>query len=77
MPKDHCSHLNCFLLLRDIALNELILQLTDLLEFNPAYINFTSHRNETIYHERPDGLLEKRIVRLQARDNCPGSSSKI
>ena len=36
-----------------------------LLEFNPAYINFTSHRNETIYHERPDGLLEKRIVRLR------------
>ena len=36
-----------------------------LLEFNPAYINFTSHRNETIYHERPDGLLEKRIVRIR------------
>ncbi len=34
-----------------------------LIEFNPAYINFTSHRNETIYRERPDGLLEKRIVR--------------
>lgn len=36
-----------------------------LLEFDPAYINFTSHRNETIYHERPDGLLEKRVVRLR------------
>ena len=34
-----------------------------LIEFNPAYINFTSHQNETIYHERPDGLLEKRVVR--------------
>lgn len=34
-----------------------------LMEFNPAYINFTSHRSETIYYERPDGLLEKRIVR--------------
>lgn len=34
-----------------------------LMEFNPAYINFTSHRNETIYYERPDGLLEKRVVR--------------
>jgi methylenetetrahydrofolate reductase (NADPH) len=34
-----------------------------LMEFNPAYINFTSHRNETIISERPDGLLEKRIVR--------------
>jgi methylenetetrahydrofolate reductase (NADPH) len=36
-----------------------------LLEFNPAYINFTSHRNETTYHERPDGLLEKKIVRIR------------
>jgi methylenetetrahydrofolate reductase (NADPH) len=36
-----------------------------LIEFEPAYINFTTHRNETIYKERPDGLLEKRIVRLR------------
>jgi methylenetetrahydrofolate reductase (NADPH) len=34
-----------------------------LMEFNPAYINFTTHRNETTYTERPDGLLEKRVVR--------------
>ena len=34
-----------------------------LMEFNPAYINFTSHRNEIVYYERPDGLLEKRVVR--------------
>jgi len=34
-----------------------------LIEFDPAYINFTSHRNETIYHERPDGLIEKKVVR--------------
>ena len=36
-----------------------------LIEFEPAYINFTSHRNETILRERPDGLLEKKIVRLR------------
>ena len=36
-----------------------------LVEFNPAYINFTSHRNEIMYHERPDGLLEKRVVRIR------------
>jgi methylenetetrahydrofolate reductase (NADPH) len=36
-----------------------------LIEFEPAYINFTSHRNETIFRERPDGLLEKRVVRLR------------
>jgi methylenetetrahydrofolate reductase (NADPH) len=34
-----------------------------LVEFSPAYINFTSHRNETTLRERPDGLLEKRVVR--------------
>ncbi|MBN2664972.1 MAG: methylenetetrahydrofolate reductase [NAD(P)H] [Bacteroidales bacterium] len=36
-----------------------------LLEFKPAYINFTSHRNEISYKERSDGLLEKRITRLR------------
>src|SRR5665811_1861868 len=36
-----------------------------LIEFAPAYINFTSHRNETLFRERPDGLIEKRIVRLR------------
>jgi len=36
-----------------------------LIEYEPAYINFTSHRNETILRERPDGLLEKRVVRLR------------
>ncbi|MGB8489507.1 MAG: methylenetetrahydrofolate reductase [NAD(P)H] [Bacteroidales bacterium] len=34
-----------------------------LMEFNPAYINFTTHRNEIVFHERPDGLLERRTVR--------------
>ncbi len=36
-----------------------------LMEYEPAYINFTSHRNETVYRERTDGLLEKRVVRLR------------
>jgi methylenetetrahydrofolate reductase (NADPH) len=36
-----------------------------LMEFEPAYVNFTSHRNETILRERPDGLLEKKVVRLR------------
>lgn len=36
-----------------------------LIEFNPAYINFTSHRNEITYFERPDGLLEKKVVRIR------------
>jgi len=36
-----------------------------LVEFDPAYINFTSHRNEINYLERADGLLEKKIVRIR------------
>jgi methylenetetrahydrofolate reductase (NADPH) len=39
-----------------------------LIEFEPAYINFTSHRNETVLKERADGLIEKKIVR-----NRPGT----
>jgi methylenetetrahydrofolate reductase (NADPH) len=36
-----------------------------LIEFEPAYINFTTHRNETVYKERPDGLIEKKTVKLR------------
>ena len=36
-----------------------------LIEFGPAYINFTTHRNEITYKERTDGLLEKRVTRLR------------
>lgn len=34
-----------------------------LIEFEPAYINFTTHANEAVLTERPDGLLEKRLLR--------------
>jgi len=36
-----------------------------LVEFQPAFINFTSHRNEITYKERPDGLLERKVTRLR------------
>jgi methylenetetrahydrofolate reductase (NADPH) len=36
-----------------------------LVEFQPSYINFTTHRNEIAYKERPDGLLERRVTRLR------------
>ena len=32
-------------------------------EFEPAYINFTYHQQETIFRERPDGLMERRVIR--------------
>ncbi len=32
-------------------------------EFEPAYINFTYHQQETIFKERSDGLMERRVIR--------------
>ena len=34
-----------------------------LIDFDPAYINVTYHREEVMYKSRGDGLLEKKIVR--------------
>jgi len=34
-----------------------------LIDFNPKYINITTHRDEVIYKEMPDGTIEKRVVR--------------
>lgn len=35
----------------------------ELLEFNPQYINLTTHRDEVEFRSLPNGLLEKHIVR--------------
>jgi methylenetetrahydrofolate reductase (NADPH) len=51
--------------LKGHSIDKIYTAIERLLEFNPAYINFTSHRNETIYQERPDGLIEKKVVRLR------------
>jgi methylenetetrahydrofolate reductase (NADPH) len=32
-------------------------------EFEPAYINFTYHQQETVFRQRPDGLMERHIIR--------------
>jgi len=34
-----------------------------LVEFDPKYINITTHRDEMVFVERPDGTIEKRVVR--------------
>jgi len=46
-----------------------------LIEFNPALIDVTYHREEIVYKERPDGLLEKRTVRK--RPGTVGISAAI
>jgi len=35
----------------------------ELIEFDPKYINITTHRDEVEFRELPGGLLQKRIVR--------------
>lgn len=46
-----------------------------LMEFDPAYINITYHREDVKYVERPDRLLEKRVVRR--RPGTVGISAAI
>ena len=35
----------------------------NLLDFNPSYINITSHAADTVYKTKPDGTIERRVVR--------------
>lgn len=35
----------------------------NLLEFNPRFINITTHRDEIEFREQPDGTIERRVVR--------------
>lgn len=51
--------------LKGHSLERIYTAIDRLIEYNPAYINFTSHRNEIVYKERPDGLLERKVVRLR------------
>jgi len=34
-----------------------------LLPYHPSYLNITSHQQEVVYVDRPDGLIERRTVR--------------
>jgi methylenetetrahydrofolate reductase (NADPH) len=46
-----------------------------LIEFNPAYINITYHREEVYYKKLPNGFLEQRVKRK--RPGTVGISSSI
>ncbi len=35
----------------------------ELIEYNPQYINITTHRDEIEFRELPDGLMQRKIVR--------------
>lgn len=49
--------------LKGHSLERIYSTIDTLMEYAPAYINFTSHRNEEVIAERPDGLLERRVTR--------------
>ncbi len=46
-----------------------------LMPHNPAFINVTWHREEMLYHERPDGLIERHVARR--RPGTVGISAAI
>ena len=43
-------------------INHLFDTVSDLMEFEPSYINVTYHQHEIEYRERPDGLMEKKVI---------------
>ncbi|GAB1473532.1 hypothetical protein MASR2M69_09730 [Bacteroidota bacterium] len=51
--------------LKGHSIEKIYSSIEGLMEFEPAYINFTSHRNETIYKEKSDGTLERKVARIR------------
>lgn len=49
--------------LKGDGLHNIFDAIDSLIPFEPAFINVTTHREEMKYVERPDGLIEKHVVR--------------
>lgn len=49
--------------LKGTGMDRLRTAIEKLREFNPLYINITTHSSEYVYNERPDGLIERRVQR--------------
>ena len=49
--------------LKGKSIDSIFNSLDPLMEFNPAFIDVTYHREEFVYKKRADGLLERRSVR--------------
>ena len=49
--------------LKGKSIDSIFNSLDPLMEFNPAFIDVTYHREEFVYKKRTDGLLERRSVR--------------
>lgn len=61
--------------LKGDGLDKTFAAIDSLMPYNPAFINVTCHREETKYTERPDGLIEKHVVRR--RPGTVGVSAAI
>lgn len=61
--------------LKGDGLEKIFGAIDSLVPYNPAFINVTCHREEMKYTERPDGLIEKHIVRR--RPGTVGVSAAI
>lgn len=44
-------------------INSIYRTIDTLIEYSPAYINVTYHQEEVVYKTRPNGLLEKQVIR--------------
>ena len=49
--------------LRGVTKNELLESIAPFMEFNPKYINVTSHRDEFEYRQEADGSFSRHLVR--------------
>jgi len=49
--------------LKGRSLEEIFRAIDPLVEFNPLNINVTYHQQESVYRKRPDGLVERKVVR--------------
>jgi methylenetetrahydrofolate reductase (NADPH) len=61
--------------LKGDGLNKIFGAIDRLIPYNPAFINVTYHREEYKYTERPDGLIQKHIMRR--RPGTVGVSAAI
>ncbi len=49
--------------LKGESINELFERISPLMEFKPKFVDVTYHREEYVYKQTPNGLLEKRVVK--------------
>lgn len=56
--------------LKGVTKSELLDSIRPFMEFNPPYINVTSHRDECEFRPLPDGTFEKHIVRRRVSETA-------